>query len=261
MKGQLKMIDMSLVTEPSEAIRGSIDMDKIRELAESIREKGLLQAILVRPKNGKFEVVWGHRRYLAHRLINATAIKAEVREISEEDTLILRATENLQREDLTPMEEARTYGLLRDRLHYTIESTARHMGKNRNTIKRYLDLLDLPEDFQKAIDAGHLAVGVAEVLMSIDNEELRRYYLTNAANHGCTVKTAQLWVSDYEATKAAQYYMSPVDENGMVLTPQMKPIYYACDLCTEPVELSKAKHVLACPICVGKIRSKGVFQA
>ena len=244
------------VIGPLEPVRGSINMDKVRELAESIREKGQLQDALVRPRDGKYEVVWGDRRFLALKLISASTIRAEIRDLTDEETIILRATENLQREDLTPMEQARIYGQLHSRLQYTVEKIARQMGKNRATIMRYLDLLDLPEEFHNALDAGQISVGVAEILKAIGDEELRRYYLTNAANNGCSMKTAQLWVSDYEATKAAQYYTSSVGADGVVLTPVIKPIYYACDLCAEPVELSAARHVLACPACVVKLRSR-----
>jgi len=245
------------VISPLEPVRSAIDMDKVRELAESIREKGQLQDALVRPLDGKHEIVWGDRRYLALKLISAPTIRAEIRDLTDEEVIILRATENLQREDLTPMEEAKIYGQLHNRLGYPIEKIAREMGKSRKTILRYLALLDLPEDFQKSLDDGRLSVGVAEVLAAIDDPKLCGYYLSNAVLHGCTVKTAQLWVSDYEATKAAQYYMAPSSENDTPISSHTRPIYYACDLCSEPVELSRARHVMACPVCVTKLRSRG----
>lgn len=252
---------LSDVIGPLEPVRLNINMDKVRELAESIREKGQLVDALVRPCDSKYEIVWGDRRYLALKFLEALTIRAEIKELTDSETIILRATENLQREDLTPMEQARIYGQMRDRLQYTIESTARQMGKTHGTIKRYLDLLDLPEEFQNALDVGQIHIGVAEILIRIDDEDLRRYYLGNASQHGCSTKTAQLWVSDYEATKAAQYYTPSVGEGGIATFSPMKPTYYACDLCSEPVDISRAKHVLACPACVDKLRTKGVFQA
>ncbi len=251
----IQEICMDVLMEPEDVQRKSIDMEKIRELSESIREQGLLQPILVRSRNGKFEIIAGHRRYLAHKLIDLKIIKAVVRDLTDEETVIIRAMENLQREDLTVMEEARVYGTLRDKLKMSIEGISRKMSKHSQTIRRYLDLLDLPDEFQRALNAGALSVGVSEVLQNIDNPDLRKYYFENAIQSGCSVKTAQLWLQDYEATKAAQYYMSPTGAEGMALLPQMKPIFYTCDMCFEPAELSTIKHVAACPECVKRIRA------
>lgn len=254
----IKDIPIEDLLEPEDMQRQAIDMEKIRELAESIREQGLLQPILVRPRNSKYEIVAGHRRYLAHKLTDLKTVKSIVKDLDDSETTIIRAMENLQREDLTVMEEARVYGILRDKLHMSIEGISRKMAKHSSTIRRYLDLLDLPQDFQKALDAGFLTVGVADALSNIDNLELRRYYLENAIQSGCSVKTAQLWVQDYEATKAAQYYMSPTGADGMAILPQAKPIYYTCDCCFGSVELSLIKHLAACPECVKKVRARAL---
>jgi len=249
-------ISMEKVVGPMEPVRGSIDMEKVRELAESIREHGQLQDALVRPYDGKYEIVWGDRRYLALKLILAPTIRAEIRELTDEAVIVLRATENIQREDLTPMEQAKIYGQLYNRLHYSIEKIARELGKSPSTIRRYLNLLDIPEDFHEALDEGRLSVTVAEILSMIDDPEMRKYYLTNAVDHGCSAKTAQLWVSDYNATKAAQYYAPRSSEDGAPASFHTKPIYYACDLCSEPVDLSNAGHILACPACMDKLKSR-----
>jgi len=256
MERLVRDISIEKVVGPMEPVRGFIDMEKVRELAESIRERGQLQDALVRPYNGKYEIVWGDRRYLALKLISAPTIRAEIRELTDEAVIVLRATENIQREDLTPMEQAKIYGQLHNRLHYSIEKIARELGKAPTTIRRYLNLLDIPEEFHEALDGGRLSVIVAEVLSVIDDPGMRKYYLTNAVEHGCSMKTAQLWVSDYNATKAAQYYAPRSSEGGAPVPFSMKPIYYACDLCSEPVDLSNAGHVLVCPACMANLKSR-----
>ena len=253
---QIQSLDITSIFEPADAHRDSIDMMKVRELAEDIRDKGQLQPILVRPVNGKYEVVAGHRRYLAHLIIEALHINAIVRDLSDEDVILIRASENLQREDLTPIEEAKVYARLRDVLKMSIESISRKMNRHSQTIRRYLDLLELPPEFQTAIDNGSLNIGVADILKEIDSPDLMRYYLENAVKHGCSVKTAQLWLQDYQSTKAAQFYMSPASADGMAILPQAKPIYYTCDCCFGSVEISRIKHLAACPDCVLKVRAK-----
>lgn len=256
MAEKITVIKLEDVFEPGQILRVNIDMEAIRELAESIREQGLLQPILVRSVNGKYEVVAGHRRYLAHKLIDMKTIKTIIRELDDEQVLIIRAMENLQREDLTPMEEARVYGTLRDQMKYTIEDIARKMGRNRLTIKKYLGLLELPPEFQKELNSGRLGVSVAAILAEIEDPHLKNYYFTNAVENGCSMKTAQLWVSDYNATKAAEYYQSPGGVGGLGLDYVMKPTYYACDTCFSPVDLAVMKHLAVCPLCAEKLRSK-----
>ena len=255
MLDSVQEISMDKLVEPEDVHRQSIDMEKIRELAESIREQGLLQPILVRPRNGNFEIIAGHRRYLASKLIDLKVIKAVVKDLDDTETTIIRATENLQREDLTVMEEARVYGTLRDKLKMTIEGIARKMGKHSSTVRRYLNLLDLPDEFQRALNAGLLSVGVVEVLQNIDNSDLQKYYLDNAIQSGCSVKTAALWLQDYEATKAAQYYGSVVGPDGTTVIPQAKPIYYTCDACFGSIEISQIKHLCVCVECAQKVRA------
>jgi ParB/RepB/Spo0J family partition protein len=250
----IRFIPLGLVDEPDGALRQHIDMEYVRELGESIREQGLLQAVLVRPVGDRFELIWGHMRYLAHKMISKADIKAEVRELSDEEAVVLRATENLQRKDLTVMETARCFGMFREKLHYSIEKIAHQMGKNRITIRRYLELLEVPVEFHAALDSGELGMGVAEILMAIDNVELRRYYLQNAISGGCSKKTAELWVSDYNATRAAQGSLGLGGEGVSTELVQPKPTYYACDLCNHPVEVSQARHVMVCPECAARLR-------
>jgi len=242
-------VKMEEILEPEEPLRATMGMETVRELAESIREKGLLQPILLRPRNHMFEIVFGHRRYLAHKILGEGTIKAEVRDISDEECLLLRATENLQREDLSPMEEAYVYGTLRNKLEYTVEEIARKMGKNRLTIKKYLALLKLPETFQNAVNARALSITVANILIDIDDEVLRHYYLQNAVEHGCSQKTAELWLADYQKTKDARYYEAGRGGDELFSLQEAKPIYHACDVCVKAVELKDIKHLVVCPEC------------
>ena len=109
-------------------------------------QSGLLQPILARPLNGRFEVVAGHRRYLAHRLIGEVKIKSLVREMTDEEVEIIRSIENDQREDLNPIEKAKGYKKLREKHGMSIEQIAQKMSRNRDTIIRFLNLLKIPED-------------------------------------------------------------------------------------------------------------------
>ena len=102
MKDQIQLIKMEMIDRPVKVSRELIDPEKVRELAESIREVGLLQPVILRPSNGRFEIVSGDRRYLAHKLIDRKEIKAIVKDLDDRETVVIRGIENLQRENLTP---------------------------------------------------------------------------------------------------------------------------------------------------------------
>lgn len=260
MVDKIVMLGIEKVFPPGDMIRARIDADVIRELGESIRERGLLMPIIVVKSGDGYEVVAGHRRLLAHRLIGADKIKAIVRDLSEEDIVLTRATENLQREDLSPIEEAKVYGRLRDKLHMTTEEIARKMGKNRMTIKKYLKLIEFPEDVQELIDRKALPMEVAFALVDVADQELRKYYVTMAVENGVTAKVARMWVDDWKASSAGRFY----EDRGGVPIEQVKtsptPIYVTCFMCHGPTDVYETTTVQMCRECYNSIilsRTKG----
>jgi len=259
-KVMVERIPLELIDAPDTPLRESMDMEKIRELAESIRERGLQQPIIVTKRGERYEVVSGHRRFLAHRILEAGRIEAIVREVPREEMLLARAVENLQREDLTPMETARVYAAIRDGKGMSIEGVARTIGKNKMTVWKYLQLLELPEDFQKAIDGGMLSMAAAVVLMKIDDEPSRNYYLRNAVEHGITEAVAMLWVQDYEKTREGRYYQESQGggiPGGNIPVP---PTYVACACCYQPVDVRVMKHLTVCESCHGLITQPKVQE-
>lgn len=262
MTDKIKLLDIGKVKPPDSMIREYIDPEAVRELAESIREQGLLQPVLVVARGDEYEVVAGHRRLLAHKLIGATEIKSIIRTLSDEEILVIRATENVQRQDLSPLEEARVYGILRDKLGYTMEDIARKMGKNRLTIKKYLTLLELPLDMQELVGKKVLSMEVALVLREIDDDELRRYYVVTAVDNGISSKTAKMWVDDWTLSRMGKYYG---EDRGQVedtykLTPT--PIYVTCFFCLGATEIMETSSIQICKTCYNETilaRKRGVI--
>lgn len=249
----VREIGVERVDPPVEMVRERIDPETVRELAESIRAQGLLQPILVRPKGRRYEVVAGHRRLLAYRVIGEAKIRAVVRELDDNETLVIRATENIQREDLSPMEEARVYGTLRDRLGCSMEEIARKMGRNRYTIKKYLGLLKLPEYVQEHIDARRLSLQVAIKLAEIEDVELQKYYVENAVDHGITMKVAELWIQDYEASRKAEYYALKGSQGEVKVKAEPTPVYLTCFTCHGAEEAGKLTNIQICQGCYNDI--------
>lgn len=148
--------------------RRRINETALEELAESIRVSGVVQPVVLRPiANGRFQLVAGERRWHASRRAGKTTIPAVVRQISNEQAMEITIIENLQREDLNPMEQARAFERLSREFSLTQEQIASRTGKDRASIANFIRLLKLPEDVQNAVEAGALSFGHGKVLLAL----------------------------------------------------------------------------------------------
>ena len=142
----------------------------LEELANSIRDKGLLQPIVVRPvSGGEYEIVAGERRWRAAQRAGVHDVPVLIRELSDGEALEIALIENIQRTDLNPLEEARAYGLLLEQFSYTQQQLAESVGKSRSHIANTLRLLNLPEPVRKQIEEGNLTAGHARALVVTDS--------------------------------------------------------------------------------------------
>jgi ParB/RepB/Spo0J family partition protein len=254
MKDQIQLIKMEMIDRPSKIARETIDPEKVRELAESIRESGLLQPVLLRPLNGRFEMVAGDRRYLAHKLLNLKEIKAIVRELDDRETVVIRGIENLQRVDLTPSEEAAVYLMLKDEGGLSTKDIAKKTGKSHNTVTRYLNFGRCSEEVRRAVDRKEISLLVLEILQEIDDPEAFNYHFKMGASNGITHHVARMWVDDFIKTKAGIYY----DGDGGVppsnIEVEAGPIFMTCEVCHNPVEIKAVRNLVVCPECKKKVR-------
>ncbi|MBM4338989.1 MAG: ParB/RepB/Spo0J family partition protein [Deltaproteobacteria bacterium] len=254
-KQEIKLIPIEKIDPPGTDQRDMIDPIKIVELAESIREKGLINPILLRPQNGRYEIVAGHRRFLAHQHLQAKVVPAILKEMDDVEVILYRAIENLQRENLTPMEEARAYWLMKTRGGMNIQETCRQTGKHENTVRRFLRIYEWPEYAQDAIEKKGLSIRVAEVLMDIDDSDMRKYYINMGAENGITLKVAEMWVSDYKKSKQGALFQETGAEEGMNVVPESRPVYVTCQCCYGAVEIREAKQLVVCGKCLKELRS------
>jgi len=167
---------------------------------------------------------------------------------------LIRATENDQRVNLKPMERAKVYDRLRKNLDMTIEQIAKKMGRSIANIKTYLDLLEMPEEIQNAVNDGRLKIKHATELMKIDDPEFRSYYFEAAVNNGVTYEVLRQWVTDYEKSKAAKYYENDAGIPVSELCGENNPIYVTCAGCKGAVEIRQARSFTFCPACQKIIR-------
>ena len=144
---------------------------ELSELAASIRVNGLLQPVLVRrsPSGRTYQLVAGERRLRAVKLLGWTEIPAQVREVDDRTLLVLALVENIQREDLGPLEEAKAYGILRDTFGYGQREVAEAVGKSRSTVANVLRLLTLPASVRRLLEEGALSMGHGRAILGVDD--------------------------------------------------------------------------------------------
>jgi len=223
--------------------RKEFDEKALSELAESISEHGLLQPLLVRPLTlGGYEIVAGERRYRACRMAGLTEVPVIIRELSKSETMELALIENLQREDLTPLEEAMGYEVLMNEHGFTQDEVSKSVGKSRPAIANALRLLKLPEGVKELLKENKISAGHARALLSLENEENM-------------LELAELIVAKDLSVRQTEKLCKNASKEKKPEAPEKKPSYYSM------VELA-LNEALGRKISISKNKGKegGVLQ-
>ena len=187
-KKTLRLYDM----EPKrQQPRKAFAEEAIAALADSIRQYGMLQPILVRPYQGTYQIVAGERRWRAARMLGLDEVPVIIKEISDGEAMEIALIENLQRENLTPMEEANGYRQLMEQYGMTQEAVAKTVGRSRSAVANALRLLQLPEEIQMLLESGAISAGHGKALLAIANPEKQLEAAKRAANGTLTVRAIE----------------------------------------------------------------------
>jgi ParB family chromosome partitioning protein len=172
--------------------RRRFDHESTSALADSIRTQGLVQPVVVRPrKAGGFELIAGERRWRAAREARIPTVPALVREADDRDTLLLGLVENVAREELTAVEEARAYALLIDEFELSLGDLAERVGKAKPTVSNRLRLLELPDDVLGLVERGDLTEGHARAVLAVPDQDGRRRLARQIVRRGMSVRAAE----------------------------------------------------------------------
>lgn len=247
-KSTYKEILTSLIDPPSEVSRLEIPESEIIELAESIKEQGLLQPISVFEKDGRHEIVFGHRRWLAHRYLKRGNISCKIVENNPKENALARATENKQRSNLSPFEEGMEYQALAEKHGMTYVQIAKRMGISAGMVKRRVNILKMPDSLIDSIHKKLISPTVAEELMRCPDEGHRAYLIDMSKEHGVTAIVARGWVDDFLRSLRT---MKDVDSReGQSPDVYIEtPVFVACQACKQAKEISQLKSIGVCPEC------------
>jgi ParB family transcriptional regulator, chromosome partitioning protein len=181
-------------------------------LAESIRSQGVIQPLLVRPRAaGGYEIVAGERRWRAAREAGRQTVPAVVREADDRDTLLLGLIENVAREQLTPVEEARAYAVLIDEFGLSLGDVAERVGRSKPSVSNRIRLLDLPDDVLGMVERGQLTEGHARAVLAVPDHEGRRRLAREIVQKGLSVRAAEQRAKWAGARQKPRVRATPVD--------------------------------------------------
>ena len=191
--------------------RKTFDEEKIAELAASIRENGIIQPLIVRKKGKTYEIVAGERRWRASVKAELKEVPCIVRELDDEQNMLLAIVENMQREDLNPLEEAEGLNQMIASYGLTQEQVSKSVGKSRPYIANSLRLLKLPEDIRELISEGKLSAGHGRALLSVEDEKRQKKITEMILKDGLSVREAERLASEEPAAKRKKSGRKPKD--------------------------------------------------
>jgi ParB family transcriptional regulator, chromosome partitioning protein len=191
-EAELRELPVELISPNPKQPRRRFDQQALTALAGSLGERGVLQPVLVRPKaGGTYELIAGERRWRAARIAGLQVIPALVRRRGDAEALELALIENMAREDLSPIDEARACAALVEELELTREQVGRRIGRSRVAVSNLIRLLDLPEDVIELLEAGTLSEGHGRALLLAEDHGARRTLARAAVDDGWSVRTAE----------------------------------------------------------------------
>lgn len=198
--------------------RVNFDPKKLNELAESIKEHGVVQAVVLSPDEGDgYFLVAGERRYRASQMAGLTKIPAVVREFNKSTMLEIALIENLQREDLSPIEEANAYRRLMEEFDFTQEELARRIGKSRSAIANTVRLLSLPETVKQALARGEISAGQARPILGIQDPASQEELAQKIIAGGITAREAERLAQKINEGKAGDDRKPPTTQQDPLL--------------------------------------------
>lgn len=220
---ELREIDIDLIDPNPDQPRSIFTEDKLQELAMSIRENGLVHPILVRDKhNGRFQIVAGERRWRASQIAGLHKVSAIIREVDDDKLLELALIENIQRQELNPIEEALAYQRLVNSIGLTQEEVAKRVGKDRSSIANYVRLLKLPEVVQKMLEVEQISMGHARALLGLESPEDQANLAQEVFSRRLSVRETERAVQNISSSNKNTANSTPLKNDANIRAAELK---------------------------------------
>lgn len=232
-----------MIDDPEHAMRSELNRDELFELADNIKQNGLINPITVRPKNNRFEVVAGHRRFAACKIAGKIRIPCVVRELTDNEAFAVMAAENLERQDVDPVDEAIFIQRYIEQTGQSVPEVAKTLRRSVAYVESRLTVGKMPDYMQAYLKAGTLKLGVALALFEIDNWVIRKSWTERAVEQGISVQTAQWQLHDYKTNKSMYDGVVDAAVPGTE-APAPKPIMFRCAIDGKEYDIRLCRSIL-----------------
>lgn len=243
------LIDTNLIDNPGHDARVGLDISEFDELVISIRQNGILQPLLVRPRGDRYEVIAGNRRLQAARKLGLSEVPCMVRDANDYETAIFKLEENLTRADISVVEEAKYISESITALKITVEDFAQKINRTPEWIENRLAVADMPDYMQGYLMSKTISLGVALALNGIQDEKVKKEWTYHAATHGMTVLSAQNAYREWD--KLERFRKEAPEGTEVPEAPATPPVAYVrCERCGSTRPMQQTKFVRVCnPVC------------
>jgi len=245
---EIKQIPIDKINPPKDDLRTIIVKENLEELEDSIRQYGILSPIKVRPDGDRYEIVYGHRRFIAAQNVGLETIPCIVADIDDRETLIEKLHENLKREELNIVDQADIIHRLREREGYTYPQIAEIFGKSETWVRDVEVLHYIDPEIREAVRAGHIKRSHARVLFKHKDRERRLYFLKLCIENGASPKTLDLWIRDDLGTLESAKIAQPIQKISDV-RPEVHKVMMRCAICDESVPADALYVIHVCEKC------------
>jgi ParB family chromosome partitioning protein len=249
-------VKLGSITPPALVERNIIDKDGIQELAENIKQVGLINPLTVKKVKDKYEIVAGHRRYLALKLLGIKSVQVKVIAEEKGNSEVIKLSENLMREDLNDYEEAVMLLALKSLTKKDDKIIGRMIGKSESYVRQKCGIMKYHNKLVEALKSGAINFSVARELARLKNESILLEYLRHAINGGATPAIVEAWVDDVIAQEKAEKGMK-VGKKGDKMQVQVVGGRFVCSVCEGSTDLSKSRLYRVCDDCAKKMEIGG----
>lgn len=241
-------ISLDLIDDPEIQMRSELDDDELQELMRSMSEVGLIEPVVLNKKGIRFEVIAGHRRVRAARLLGWSFIHAKIEEVSDEQALALRIAENLTRKDVDPVDEASFVGEIMLRYKKSEREVAQLLNRSDAWVRDRITIFEMPPHIQDHLRHKRYPLGAALWLMQMPSEKERDYYANWAAINGVSVAGAKQWALMAQA-RQTPFVAGEVEIRNDAGQVQRVRKIVPCGICKKDVFLDEANSVWVHPSC------------
>lgn len=252
---EFKILSLDLIDDPERPMRHDLSPESVEELVLSIRQVGIIEPLVVKPKGDRFEIIAGHRRAVSAGIAGLAQVPCYVVNATKEQGELLKIHENLYRADVRPSDEADHYKYLIEHHKMSPVRLAKLINKSESYVTDRLAIFNYPPELRHALDAGEIKFSVAREFARLDDLPKMREYLKFAVLNGITASLSRQWVQDYERSKTPEIQQHQPTHVPDPVTGVMEHLS-TCVFCMKPINLREANVVYIHDKCLDEANAR-----